>query len=76
MVQDLHNSEISVNFLPGMDNVLVTVSICIPKQVTEVSAGTNFLCEIFRPRSSNNWNKNQNELCILDGKPVYIRSSI
>ena len=43
MVQDLHNSEISVNFLPGMDNVLVTVSICIPKQVTEVSADPGLL---------------------------------
>ena len=48
----LNNFTISCNFDWGIVMVLCIVSICIPRAVTEVLEGTNFLRYISKPRSA------------------------
>ena len=63
LLQESHNSTISVHFGFGIDKVLVAILICIPKQVINVSRDTNFLWEIVK--SSNNLSKNVKKLVYM-----------
>ena len=56
--QNVHNRVISVRFCFGMDKVLFMVSICIPKQVTELLGETSFLLELSKFKSWSSFNKN------------------